>query len=187
MRQSSRPGTYLLALAAALIASAAPARAATLPPSARLDPVRPALEETVDRAAREGLPSELIVSKVREGLAKGVAPDDIRAAAERLAADLAEAMRFLRAHRRGAAAPALVRALAGARAAAIDLESLAPLCESDVPDAALIRTVEVLTDLALRGDPGARAASVVKAAVDGAPARAVEPVRGRGRPAPRAR
>jgi hypothetical protein len=190
MKRSSRSATCVLALGAALFSDAGPARATTLPGSARLDPVRPALEQTVGRAASDGLPSDLIVSKVREGLAKGIAPEAIRATAERLASDLAEAARFLRAHRHGSFSPALVRALAEARAAAIDLESLAPLCESEVPNAALIRAVEVLTDLALRGAPGARAASVVKAAVErspsDAPADSERPIRDRDRPAPRA-
>jgi len=134
----------------------------TMPVNERLDPVRPALERTVDEAVRDGLPAELIVSKVREGLAKGVSPEGIRVAAERLARSLADADQFLRArHHRGAPA-ALVRVLAEARSAGVDLEVVAPIIESDMPDAALVHPVEVVTDLALRGYPSQRAAALVR-------------------------
>ena len=48
-----------------------------------LAPVRAALEETIDRTTRSGLPAELIVSKVREGLAKGVPPESIITGSEK--------------------------------------------------------------------------------------------------------
>jgi hypothetical protein len=164
MERIDRPASSLVAVAAALLALAAPARATMLPPSERLDPVRPALERTLDQAARDGLPSDLIVRKVREGLAKGAAPEVIRAAAERLARSLADADQFLRAHRKGAD-PALLRALAEARSAAIDLEVVAPLVDCDASDAALARAVDALTELVLRGYPSQAAALVIKEAL----------------------
>jgi hypothetical protein len=165
------------ALALALV-TAAPAAAATLPDSARLDTVRPALERTVDQVAREGLPPELIVSKVREGLAKGVSPDAIRVAVERLARSLGDAEQFLRPHRKRPASLALVRALAEARTAGVDLEVVTALIESEVPDSGLVRGIEVLTDLALRGYPSRRAATVVEEIVAHDPASVAHVVAG---------
>jgi hypothetical protein len=147
---------------AAVSAVAFGAGGSTLPVNERLDPVRPALERTVDEAAREGLPSELIVSKVREGLAKGVSPEGIRVAAERLVRNLADADHFLRARHRGGGSASLVRVLAEARSAGVDLEVVAPIIESDLPDAGLVHSVEVVTDLALRGYPSQRAAALVR-------------------------
>ena len=147
---------------AAVTAVAFGAGGSTLPVNERLDPVRSALERTVDEAAREGLPSELIVSKVREGLAKGVSPEGIRVAAERLARSLADADRFLRARHHRGGSPALVRVLAEARTAGVDLEVVAPIIESEMHDAALVHAVEVVTDLALRGYPSQRAAALVR-------------------------
>src|SRR4029079_12757528 len=145
---------------AAVTAVAFGAGGSTLPVNERLDPVGPALERTLDEAAREGLPSELIVSKVREGLAKGVSPEGIRVAAERLARSLADAdhllrarphragspalVRALRARRHGAGSPSLVRVLAEARTAGVDLEVVAPIIESEMQDAALVHAVEVV-------------------------------------------
>jgi hypothetical protein len=165
MERIDRPASSLVAVAAALVALVAPARATMLPSSERLDPVRSALERTLDQAARDGLPSDLIVRKVREGLAKGAPPEVIRAAAERLARSLADADQFLRAHRKGAD-PALLRALAEARSAAIDLDVVvAPLADCDASDAALARAVDVLTELTLRGYPSQGAALVIKEAL----------------------
>ena len=64
------------------IATAHAAPPVQLPNDARLDPVRPRLAAIVTRAEAEGLPAEVIVSKVREGLAKGIDPKRIEAADE---------------------------------------------------------------------------------------------------------
>jgi hypothetical protein len=140
--------------------------AAMLPDSERLAPVRSSLEKIVDQAARDGLPSELIVSKVREGLAKGVAPESIRLAAERLAQSLGGADQFLKMHRKNTTSAALIRAVAEANISGVDLDALDPVVASDVPDGLLARAIEVLTDLALRGYPSRRAALVVKQVLD---------------------
>jgi hypothetical protein len=163
MRSKRRyAGRVALALS---LAAATPAAAAMLPDNVRLDPVRPALERTVDQVAREGLPPDLIVSKVREGLAKGASPEAIRVAVERLARSLGDAEQFLRLHRKRPGSLALVRALAEARTAGVDLEVVTALIESEIPDSALVRGIEVLTDLALRGYPSHRAAAVVEEVV----------------------
>ncbi len=157
----------------------APARAAevpALPADARLEPVRAPLEKTLARAAGDGLPAELIAGKVREGLAKGVAPEAIRAAAERLATSLASAATFLRAHRAAPAAgpavaasplaPSLIQTVAEAEMAGVDLDSLLPLVSSKDGDAMVGRAVAVVTDLTMRGYPSRRSGVVVKEIAD---------------------
>src|SRR5205814_1081249 len=129
--------------------SSGAAAAATLPDSDRLAPVRSSLEKIVDQAARDGLPAELIVSKVREGLAKGVAAESIRLAAERLAQSLGGADQFLKVHRKNSTSASLIRAVAEANISGVDLDALDPVVASDVSDALLARALEVLTDLAL--------------------------------------
>ena len=81
----------------------------------RLAPVRAGLQKRIDSAAAAGLPADALVSKVREGLAKGVEAQRISSAVMRLADDLEAAQRFVIARRPGAAAPGLVRALAAGR------------------------------------------------------------------------
>ncbi len=139
------------------------AQAAVLPSDPRLEPVRPRLEEVVQRLAAAGLPAEIVVSKVREGLAKGVPPERIAQAAGRLADNLASARTFL-AERRpdGPHAPDLLRALAEARLAGVDLAAADPVVRGGRAPAETARAVEVITDLALRGYPSARAGGLVK-------------------------
>jgi hypothetical protein len=84
--------TLSFALATALTL----AQAAPLPGDARLDPVRARLEAVVSGAAQDGLPAEVLVSKVREGLAKGVPADRIETATIRLAEGLKSAQAFVR-------------------------------------------------------------------------------------------
>jgi len=74
-----------------------------------------------------GLPADALVSKVREGLAKGVDAQRIASAVMRLADDLEAAQRFVTARRPGPAAPGLVRAVAEARMAGLDLATLPSL------------------------------------------------------------
>ena len=156
-------------------APAAAAGAVALPPDPRLAPVRAALERVIERAASDGLPAELIAGKVREGLAKGVPPQAIQGAAERLANSLEVAARFLRSHRSVATAPGaaagapsstLVRVVAEAQQAGVEIEGLRPLVASRESDAVVGRAVEVVTDLTMRGYPSRRAGDVVKEIVD---------------------
>jgi hypothetical protein len=148
---------------AALLFVLAASGPATLPDDARLAPVRPRLEQLVDRAAGSGLPAEMIVSKVREGLAKGVDPARIEAAAVRLSDSLQAAQRYVTERRPGPAAPGpLVRAVAEARLAGVALTAIDPLVTPERPEPPARRAVEVVTDLSLRGYPPERAAAVVK-------------------------
>lgn len=143
-------------------ATAAAAEPTSLPADPRLAPVRVELEKTVATAGRDGLPVEMIVSKVREGLAKGVPPEVIRDVAARLAQNLSASATMLRTQRAGAPSPALVRVVAEARLAGVEPESLAPLAASHEPDAVVARAVEVVTDLTMRGYPGRPSASLVR-------------------------
>jgi hypothetical protein len=145
-----------------IVALEAPAAARPgLPDDARLDPVRPRLERIVGDAAGAGLPADLIVNKVREGLAKGVDPARIEAAALRLSDSLQAAQRYV-ASRRPGGAPGLVRPVAEARLAGVALTSIDPLVAAERPEPPARRAVEVVTDLALRGYPPERAAAVVR-------------------------
>jgi hypothetical protein len=136
--------------------------AVSLPNDARLASVRAGLQRRIDSAAAAGLPADALVSKVREGLAKGVEAQRISSAVMRLADDLEAAQRFVIARRPGAAAPGLVRALAEARMAGLDLATLPSLVAADRPPQPAQRAVEVLTDLSLRGYPVQRALAVVE-------------------------
>jgi hypothetical protein len=148
-----------------LIALAGPAMTDRpgLPDDARLAAVRPRLELLVERANRGGLPAEMIVSKVREGLAKGVDPTRIEAAAVRLTDSLEAAQRYVTTRRPGSPAPVpLVRAVAEARLAGVTLTAIDPLVLPDRAEPPTRRAVEVVTDLSLRGYPPDGAAAFVK-------------------------
>jgi hypothetical protein len=140
-------------------AEAAPA--ASLPQDARLEPVRAHLETLIARTTEAGLPADLLVSKVREGLAKNVPANRIDSAASRLAESLAVARQFVAA-RRSEPAPELVRALAEASVAGVELAENDALVRGPRPAGEAARAVEVLTDLTLRGYPTSRASSVVR-------------------------
>ena len=151
--------TAIALLAMGQMALAAPP---ALPADGRLGPVRADIEAIVARTTEAGLPSEIIVSKVREGLAKGIDPKRIGAAAERLAQGLVEARTFVVSHRGGSdAAPELVRAVAEAKLAGVDLKNAEALLRKDRDPAASARAIEVLTDLSRRGYPVGRASEVV--------------------------
>jgi hypothetical protein len=161
-------GAWVLLLAWP-VAAARAADAPALPADARLDTVRAPLEKLMSRAAQDGLPAEMIAGKVREGLAKGVAPDAIRAAAERLATSLGNASRFVRAHRAAGAPPApasLIQVVAEADLAGVELDSLLPLVASGDGDVVVGRAVAVVTDLAMRGYPSRRSGAVVREIAD---------------------
>jgi hypothetical protein len=143
-----------------MLAMASAEAAPGLPGDARLEPVRAHLQEVIDHADAVGLPGDMIVSKVREGLAKGVDPARIEAAAVRLADSLAVAQQYVAARRPGRPAAPLVRAVAEARLAGVNMASVDPLLRSDRPEQP--RAVEVVTDLSLRGYPSDRAAVVVQ-------------------------
>jgi len=157
---------FLCAILFAFAARAAAADPGSLPADPRLAPVRADLEKTVATAARDGLPADMIVSKVREGLAKGVAPEVIRDVAGRLAQNLSTSATLLRAQRAGTPSPALVRVVAEARMAGVEAESISPLAAAREPDAVVARAVEVVTDLTVRGYPSRPSASLVREITD---------------------
>ncbi|HEY0705840.1 MAG TPA: hypothetical protein VGG33_03540 [Polyangia bacterium] len=151
--------TTLALLAFSQLAQAAPA----LPEDPRLEPVRARVEEMVTRAEQGGLPAEIIVSKVREGLAKGVDPQRIVTAAQRLSEGLAEARGFVAERRpQGAPAPELIRAVAESRMAGVDPSANDELVRKGRTAGESARAVEVLTDLSRRGYPVDHAAKVVR-------------------------
>jgi hypothetical protein len=145
---------------ATLFALTSSVDAAGLPVDARLDPVRGKLEQLIERAEVAGLPSEMIISKVREGLAKGVDPTRIEAAAARLTDNLQAAQQFVVARRPGRPTTSLVRAVAEARAAGVAMVAIERVVKTPQPEQQ--RAVEVITDLSLRGYPSERAGVVVE-------------------------
>jgi hypothetical protein len=127
---------------------------------ARLEPVRAHLQEVIQRADSARLPSELIFSKVREGLAKGVDAARIEEAVVRLAENLAAAQQYVAPHRSSRPGAPLVRAVAAARLTGVSMAAIDPLLRGDRPEQAC--AVEVVTALSLRGYPSERAALVVQ-------------------------
>jgi hypothetical protein len=168
MERDRRDMRFRLAFLCGLLfaARAAAADPGSLPADPRLAPVRADLEKTMAVAAHDGLPADMIASKVREGLAKGVAPEVIRDVAGRLAQNLGASATLLRAQRAGTPSPSLVRAVAEARMAGVDPEAIAPLAASREPDAVVVRAVAVVTDLTVRGYPSRPSASLVRDIAD---------------------
>jgi hypothetical protein len=161
METVTATGSILLLLTLGL--GTAGAATVTLPADARLGPVRPRLEQLVQKAADEGLPADLIVSKIREGLAKGVDAGRIESAAGALTENLRVARGFV-AERRSqqASEPQLIRAVAEARMAGVDLKAADGVVRVERPAVETARAVEVLTDLSLRGYPVQRASDLLK-------------------------
>lgn len=175
----TRTGAVVAASLVGLVASvgggiAHATDAPAVPADVRLAPVRPALESIVARAASEGLPADLIVGKVREGLAKGVPPEAIRAAAERLAGNLEVAARFIKTTRPAPVSAAtaassssgLIRVIADAQMAGVEPAAMAPLVVSNASDLVVARAIEVVIDLTMRGYPSRRAGAVLREITD---------------------
>jgi len=138
--------------------------------AARLGPRAADIQRAIDRAAHDGLPTDGLTSKVREGLAKGASPDAIWQAVERQAQTLGEASVFLRQQRKAPASAALVKAVADARSAGVTADAARPLVASPADDARLVRAVEVLTDLAVRGYPKRGSGALVRDVLERDPA-----------------
>jgi len=141
-------------------ATAQEAAGQALPDDPRLQPIRDHLAQILQSAEAAALPSEVIVSKVREGLAKGVAPARIEEVTVRLAQNLEAAQRYVTARRSGPARPALVRAVAEARMAGVGMPAIDSLVSDDRPETP--HAVELVTDLSLRDYPSGRAGVVVQ-------------------------
>ena len=127
---------------------------------ARLGASAGAVRAVVDHAAQAGLPEQLLVDKVREGLAKGVAPARIvvvvRGLEEGLSRARTEAQPFA-----GSAPPAgLLKAIVEAHAAGAGAADVTALLRAGGRE----RAMQVLTDLLQRGYPAAGAARTVAGA-----------------------
>jgi hypothetical protein len=163
-----KQAVFGILFAVALVATGASENAAwagpPLPEAARLDPVRAELEVLVAGAERDGLPVDLLVSKTREGLAKGAPPATILSAVRTLERSLAKAARLVQAsgRRPSPASTALLRALAEGEAGGLELPLTEAMLRSKAGDAELVRAVDALTELSLRGYPRQRAAQVVQ-------------------------
>jgi hypothetical protein len=156
-----------MALLAPSIALAAAGPA--LPGDARLLPVRAELQTLVDHAAQVGLPAELLLSKVQEGLAKQVPPPRIVQVVRTLSDDLGAARSFAQPLVPGGRPQAaLLRALCEAKAAGVNWSDTAPLLRGQSGDAP-VRALVVLTDLASRGYPANHAVAVVAVVVRSEP------------------
>ena len=134
-----------------------------LPADARLDSARVELDQLVAGLAAQGLPAELLVAKVREGLAKQVPVARILVVARKLGVELVEVDALARRGLglgRDSAPPGLLAALIDARTSGAAVKELAALIgeagkENDRAKAAsaATRAATSLADLAARGYP----------------------------------
>jgi len=133
----------------------------TVPSDPRLATVRAELAQVVERAAQDGLPTDVLVAKIQEALAKSVPPPRILAVVHTLASDLASARAFAAPLMASGKEPqvALLRALAETKAAGVALPQTTALVRTGGDRA--VKAVQVLTDLATRGYPATNAAAVV--------------------------
>jgi hypothetical protein len=120
---------------------------------ARLQPVAAELRQLFAAAAQEQIPDELLADKLREGLAKGVAPARIL----QVLHTMERALWGARSEAVAAGAVpsrSLLKAIVDAHAAGVGAPELRPLL-------AQARAVEVLTDLVQRGYPAAATAHLL--------------------------
>jgi hypothetical protein len=113
----------------------------------------------VDRAATNGLPTEFLVDKVREGLAKGVPPARIALVVRGLADNLGCARAETQAAGVAAPSAALLKAIVEAHAAGVGASETATVLRGGGRDRE--HAVQVLTDLVQRGYPVSVAARTV--------------------------
>jgi hypothetical protein len=140
---------------------AAAAAGAQLPSDARLDPVRAALQAELDGAAARGLPDALLADKVREGLAKQIAPARIAQVVHKLAGDLAAARDEAQQHVQGAPPPALLKAIVDAHALGAQPADVQRVLGAARTAATQALAVETLADLLQRRFPANLAARAV--------------------------
>jgi hypothetical protein len=126
---------------------------------ARLGASAAEVHAIVDHAAQAGLPQELLVDKVREGLAKGVAPARIVAVVRSLDAGLLRARTEAQPFAGSAPAPGLLKAIVEVHAVGAGAADVTALLRAGGRE----RAVQVLTDLIQRGYPVAVAARTVAA------------------------
>jgi len=128
---------------------------------ARLGPSAADVRALVDRTAASGLPAELLVDKVREGLAKGVPPARIALVVHGLADSLGRARSEALTAAVASPSTALLKAIVEAHGAGVGTGEVAAVLRAG--GRARERAVQVLTDLAQRGYPVAVAARTVSA------------------------
>jgi hypothetical protein len=132
--------------------------APTLPSDPRLEPVRAELTQVLDQTTQAGLPADVLVAKVQEGLAKNVPLPRLVAVVRTLASDLAAARTFAQ-PLVAKPQPALLRALVDAKAAGVQWKDTTVLLRASGDSS--IKALQVLTDLAARGYPSTHAAAIV--------------------------
>jgi hypothetical protein len=160
-----------IALAAALWLSprtlrAQPAEART---AALADPalaaVRAELATVLADLARDGLPEELVIRKVREGLAKRVAPERILVAARGTAINIRLIARVNRKHLppRDAFGRAMIRAAVGAHQAGVPLAAVDKIVKAVAPRGPVttVTALRTATDLVTAGYPSGRSVELV--------------------------
>src|SRR5262245_14922301 len=123
----------LTLLLAALLASP------TLPSDPRLSTVRADLSQVVDQTYQAGLPADLLVAKIQEGLAKNVPPARIVMVVRTLATDLTAAKTFAATVVKSPS-PALLRALVDAKAAGVQWKDTGSLLKT----ADSVKAIQVL-------------------------------------------
>ena len=151
------------------------AHAGALPDDARIGAARVELQGLVDQAAKSGLPGDILIDKVREGLAKGVPATRILAAVRELSRSLDEAQRLVITRRAAApdrwtSSPALLRAIAEARTGGASADHIAAVLAAASDGERGISAVTALSDLIARSFPPAAAASAVVEVITRAPA-----------------
>jgi len=137
--------------------------AAALPADPRLGAVKARMQVVVDEAERERLPVELLLSKMREGLAKRVPPPLIAAAVERLVVALREARTLAQTRSAHPPSARLLQAIAEARLAHVAEEPLRRVLAARGNEAIHQLAIESLADLKLRGCEPETAIPVVEA------------------------
>lgn len=151
----------------ALLSFAPLAQGGNLPADLRLAETRDELQAIVDDVHQAGLPEEVIIDKVREGLAKGIPAARLLAVAREMKRRLVEARGQVDGRTRtpGVAIPStLLRAIVEARAGGAspaDVSAVLDVVAAGADLSTATRGVEALGDLLARGFPAAAAARAV--------------------------
>ncbi len=136
--------------------------ASIVPDDPRLQAVRADLQQVIDKAAKDGIPAALLLAKIHEGLAKGIAPERIRLVVDQLERGLVQSRSLIASRRSGPPDVALIQAVMEAQMAGIPFASIDLLLSGDTKVMDRSRAIEILTDLTLRGYPPARSAPLVR-------------------------
>jgi hypothetical protein len=128
------------------------------PKDPRLAPVQPQIEQIFTAALRDGVPEQILVDKMNEGLAKNVLAPKLAQVLLGYEGRLAEAVNLAQ---NPAAPPSLLKALVEARTAGAAANDLVPVLLASRDLAAVSRALDVVTDLLQRGFPADRSARTV--------------------------